>query len=119
VPDLLRPNRAAHREAVAAEERDDRGCDDHRRAQLDKKCGPGAGSRDEADAEGERLVFGMKLYVGTDLKGRLHSLTATHAGVADITQLPALLHGEEQVLYGDQAYWKEADRQAFEAQGVR
>src|SRR4030095_10983434 len=54
-----------------------------------------------------------------DPKGRVHSLTATHAGVADITQLPALLHGEERVLYGDQAYWKEADRQASEAGGVR
>ncbi len=30
-----------------------------------------------------------------------------------------MLHGEESVLYGDQAYWKEADRQAFEEQGVR
>jgi IS5 family transposase len=69
--------------------------------------------------KGNAWHFGMKLHVGTDLKGRVHSLTATHAGVADITQLPALLHGEEGVLYGDQAYWKEADRQALEAQGVR
>jgi len=69
--------------------------------------------------KGNAWHFGMKLHVGTDLKGRVHSLTATHAGVADITQLPALLHGEEVVLYGDQAYWKEADRQALEAQGVR
>ncbi|HXA53717.1 MAG TPA: IS5 family transposase [Solirubrobacteraceae bacterium] len=69
--------------------------------------------------KGNAWHFGMKLHVGTDLKGRVHSLTATHAGVADITQLPQLLHGEEQVLYGDQAYWKEADRQALEAQGVR
>ena len=38
---------------------------------------------------------------------------------ADIKQLPNLIHGEESVLYGDQAYWKEADRQAFEEQGVR
>ena len=27
--------------------------------------------------------------------------------------------GEETVLYGDQAYWKQADREAFEEQGVR
>ena len=53
------------------------------------------------------------------LHGRVHSVTATHAGVADITQLPALVHGEERVLYGDQAYWKAADRQAFETAGVR
>src|SRR4249920_2292665 len=69
--------------------------------------------------KGNTWHFGMKLHVGTDRKGRVHSLTATHAGAADITQLPHLVHGAEGVLYGDQAYWKEADRQAFEAQGVR
>jgi IS5 family transposase len=52
--------------------------------------------------KGNTWHFGMKLHVGTDPKGRVHSLTATHAGVADITQLPQLLHGEERVLYGDQ-----------------
>jgi IS5 family transposase len=61
----------------------------------------------------------MKLHVGTDVQGRVPHVTATHAAAADITQLPALLHGEERVVYGDQAYWKEADRQAFEARGVR
>jgi IS5 family transposase len=63
--------------------------------------------------------FGMKLHIGTDIHGQVHSLTATHAAEADIKQLPKLLHGKESVLYGDQAYWKEADRQAFEAKGVR
>jgi IS5 family transposase len=63
--------------------------------------------------------FGMKLHIGTDRRGIVHSLTATHAAEADIKQLPNLLHGEETVVYGDQAYWKEADRQAFEEQGVR
>jgi IS5 family transposase len=63
--------------------------------------------------------FGMKLHIGTDRRGIVHSLTATHAAEADIKQLANLLHGEETVVYGDQAYWKEADRQAFEADGVR
>jgi len=63
--------------------------------------------------------FGMKLHIGTDRRGIVHSLTATHAAEADIKQFPNLLHGEETVVYGDQAYWKEADRQAFEANGVR
>ena len=52
-------------------------------------------------------------------KGRVHTVTATHAAQADITQLPHLLHGEETVVYGDQAYWKEADRVAYEGRGVR
>jgi len=63
--------------------------------------------------------FGMKLHIGTDRRGIVHSVTATHAAEADIKQLRELLHGEERVLYGDQAYWKEEDRQAFEASGVR
>src|SRR5260370_1299817 len=40
-------------------------------------------------------------------------------GSADISQLPALLHGQEREIFGDQAYWKEADRLAFAARGVR
>ncbi len=63
--------------------------------------------------------FGMKLHIGTDRRGTVHSVTATHAAESDIKQLPNLLHGEETVLYGDQAYWKEEDRKAFEAKGVR
>jgi IS5 family transposase len=69
--------------------------------------------------KGNAWHFGMKLHVGTDRKGRVHSVTATHAATADITEMPKLLHGDESVVYGDQAYWKEGDRQAFEARGVR
>jgi IS5 family transposase len=69
--------------------------------------------------KGKTWHFGMKLHVGTDPRGIVHSVTATHAGAADITQLPDLLHGEEREVFGDQAYWKEADREAFEARGVR
>jgi len=69
--------------------------------------------------KGNAWHFGMKLHIGTDLKGRVHTVTATHAAQADITQRPHLLHGEETVVYGDQAYWKEADRATYEARGVR
>ena len=69
--------------------------------------------------KGNAWHFGMKVHVGTDKRGVVHSLTATHAAVADITQLGELIHGEERELYGDQAYWKEADRQRFRAAGVR
>jgi IS5 family transposase len=69
--------------------------------------------------KGRNWHFGMKLHVGTDQRGVVHSLTATDAGAADITQLPHLLHGRERALFGDQAYWKEADREVFEARGVR
>jgi IS5 family transposase len=82
----------------------------------------GTGTRDpemKQTRKGKSWHFGMKLHVGTDRRGIVHSLTATHAAASDLQQLPHLLHGEESALYGDQAYWKEADRQAFEAQGVR
>ncbi len=69
--------------------------------------------------KGNTWHFGMKLHIGTDRKGRVHSVLATHAAAGDITQMPNLLHGEERAVYGDQAYWKEGDRQAFEARGVR
>ena len=69
--------------------------------------------------KGKQWHFGMKLHVGTDPHGTVHSLTATDAAAADITQLPALVHGAEQVLYGDQAYWCEAHRAAWVASGGR
>ena len=53
---------------------------------------------------------------------RLGSQGATHAetaAVADITQLPDLLHGQEREVFGDQAYWKEDDRAFLESWGVR
>lgn len=69
--------------------------------------------------KGNQWYFGMKLHVGADPRGLVHSLTATDAAAADITQLPALLHGQERVLYGDQAYWSETHRQHWTASGGR
>lgn len=69
--------------------------------------------------KGETWHFGMKVHVGTDKRGVVHSLTATHAATADITQMNTLLHSKERTIFGDQAYWKEADRQRFRAAGIR
>jgi IS5 family transposase len=69
--------------------------------------------------KGRNWYFGMKLHIGADKRGIIHTVLATDARTADITQLPQLLHGQEREIFGDQAYWKEADRQAFTAQGVR
>ena len=63
--------------------------------------------------------FGMKAHIGTDRHGIVHSLSATAANVSDITQMPELLHGEEREVFGDQAYWSEAHRQAALAKGIR
>jgi len=69
--------------------------------------------------KGKQWYFGMKLHTGTDPKGLVHHVTATAASVADIAELPKLLHGAEDVLYGDQAYWSEMHRYAAQQHGVR
>lgn len=63
--------------------------------------------------------FGMKVHVGTDKRGIVHSLTTTNAAAADIKEMENLLHGAEKEIYGDRAYWKEQDRQRYTAAGVR
>src|SRR6202158_3438648 len=69
--------------------------------------------------KGRNWHFGMKLHIGTDRRGIVHTVRATAASVADITQLPDLLHGQERELFGDQAYWKEDDRKFLQASGMR
>jgi IS5 family transposase len=69
--------------------------------------------------KGNQWYFGMKVHVGTDPHGLVHSLTTTDAAAPDIHQLPELLHGEEQVLYGDRAYWSEPLRRECTQHGIR
>jgi IS5 family transposase len=45
--------------------------------------------------KGKNSHFGMKLHIGADRRGLVHTLPATNAAAADITQLLALLHGQE------------------------
>jgi transposase, IS5 family len=82
----------------------------------------GSQSRDpemRQSKKGNNWHFGMKIHIGTDTRGIVHSLTTTHAAEADLNQLPNLVHGEERELYGDRAYWNESDRRSFEEVGVR
>src|SRR5438093_8425340 len=69
--------------------------------------------------KGRNWHFGMKLHIGADKRGIVHTVRATAASVADITQLPDLLHGQEREVFGDQAYWKEDDREFLQAWGMR
>jgi IS5 family transposase len=74
-----------------------------------------SGARDpemKQTRKGKSWHFGMKLSIGTDRRGTVHSLTATDAAASDLKQMPKLLHGQETAVYGDQAFWKEEDRQA-------
>lgn len=49
--------------------------------------------------------FGMKLHIGVDSRsGLAHSAVVTAANVHDKHAMPQLLHGQEQRVYGDNAY---------------
>jgi transposase, IS5 family len=55
--------------------------------------------------KGEQWHFGMKAHIGVDAdSGLVHTMVATAANVADVTQAHALLHGEEQEVYADAGY---------------
>lgn len=55
--------------------------------------------------KGRQWYFGMKLHIGVDSKtGLAHRAVVTAANVHDKHPLPALLHGQEERLYGDSAY---------------
>jgi len=68
---------------------------------------------------GREWHFGMKAHVGTDRRGIVHTLITTAANASDIGQMAKLLHGAEREVFGDQAYWCEAHRQAALSCGIR
>jgi IS5 family transposase len=81
-----------------------------------------AGKRDpemRSTKKGNQWYFGMKVHVGTDTQGLTHSLVTTDAAQADFNQLPDLIHGEEDEIYGDSAYRSEVDRHSFQEVKVR
>ena len=97
------------RAAVAARG-DHRRRDHHRGAEFDQERECGARPRDEADPQGQRLALRHEAARGYR-SARYRAYGARdRCAVADITQFPQLLHGEEREVFGDQAYWKEADR---------
>ena len=47
----------------------------------------------------------MKAHIGVDAaSGLVHTMVTTPANAHDVTQAHALLHGEEQEVYGDSGY---------------
>lgn len=56
-------------------------------------------------AKGKQWYFGMKAHFGVDSRHKLiHTVLASAANVSDVLALPHLLHGEENCVWGDQAY---------------
>ena len=68
--------------------------------------------------KGNTWYFGMKMHVGSDVHGRVHSVVVTDAGVHDSVVMEACLHGAETVIYGDKAYANEQRRTAAHASGI-
>ena len=55
-----------------------------------------------AAKKGSQWRLGMKAYIGVDAgSGQIHTVVATPANVADVTQAHALLHGQETDVFGD------------------
>ena len=69
--------------------------------------------------KGNQWYFGMKVHVGSDPQGLVHTLVTTDAAQADIKQLPELIHGEEKEIFGDAAYRSKQSRHSFQTAGVR
>lgn len=68
--------------------------------------------------KGKQWHFGMKVHVGTDRRGLVHSVVTGAAYEGDTTRLDDLLHGQERELFGDQAYWSEDHRQHCREAGI-
>ena len=59
----------------------------------------------------------MKLHIGTDTGGGVHTVVVTDASVHDSCVMEDLLHGDERVIYGDKGYVSEERREAAERSG--
>ena len=68
--------------------------------------------------KGNAWHFGMKMHVGSDPQGRVHSVVVTDAAVHDSVVMADCLHGEERAIYGDKAYASEARQQEADSRGV-
>lgn len=68
--------------------------------------------------KGNQWYFGMKMHIGSDTQGRVHSIVVTDASVHDSVVADDLIHGEEHVIYGDKAYASAERKEMAESKGV-
>jgi IS5 family transposase len=81
----------------------------------DKQRDPEMGSTQKSNS----WHFGMKVHVGTDKQGLVHSLSVTSASALELGEMGCLLHGEEREVFGDKAYSSQELQQQAEQHGVR
>lgn len=66
--------------------------------------------------KGNQWYFGMKAHIGVDAEsGLVHTVMGTAANTHDRTAFPALLHGDEQAIFGDSAYGSDDDKRTARA----
>jgi transposase, IS5 family len=69
--------------------------------------------------KGNQWYFGMKAHIGVDVaSGVVHTLTGTAANEADINQMAAVLHGQEEAVFADAGYTGADKRPEHEDRGV-
>ena len=69
--------------------------------------------------KGNQWYFGMKAHIGVDaVTGLVHRVATTAANVADVTQVPQLLHGGETQVWGDAGYLGVDRRPEHQARAV-
>ncbi|HEX7967936.1 MAG TPA: transposase, partial [Stellaceae bacterium] len=70
--------------------------------------------------KGRRSVFGYKLHIAVDQAQTLiRRVAVTHAAVTDTEPADALVCGDEQAVYGDQAYYTHARHARLKAAGIK
>lgn len=69
--------------------------------------------------KGNRWYRGYKLHTGTDTHSRIiHTVTVTPANKNDGSQFDALLHGKEQAVFADKAYYSEERKSLLRKQNI-
>jgi IS5 family transposase len=70
--------------------------------------------------KGNNYFFGMKAHIGVDLHtGLVHTVVGTAANVNDVTQAGNLLHGEEELVFGDAGYQGADKREENQGRAVQ
>jgi transposase, IS5 family len=70
--------------------------------------------------KGNEWHFGMKAHIGVDAdSGLVHSLVSTAANESDVSQAHALLHGHEELAFGDAGYTGVASRDEMQGKSVK
>ena len=69
--------------------------------------------------KGNTWYFGMKVHIGTDRRGIVHTVATTTAKAPDIALLPRLLHGQETAVHGDRGYYSRDANAWLKQRGIR